>query len=209
MRYKSRMDTPERSALTLDELNHKRTEAVRLRLAGATLREVRIATGLSKPTIVAAHRAFLSGGWPAIKVRPRGRMPGDGRCIDATAEAQFVQLMLTHTPEQVGVCAALWDATVARHVLRERFALELGARSMSNYLARWGLAVDKPHERRERASEPLRRWHATIYPGIVARAHTEGADILWVDELALRLPGGAQRAAVRAVSNRGKQMWLA
>ena len=203
------MDTPERSALTLDELNHKRTEAVRLRLAGATLREVRIATGLSKPTIVAAHRAFLSGGWPAIKVRPRGRMPGDGRCIDATAEAQFVQLMLTHTPEQVGVCAALWDATVARHVLRERFALELGARSMSNYLARWGLAVDKPHERRERASEPLRRWHATIYPGIVARAHTEGADILWVDELALRLPGGAQRAAVRAVSNRGKQMWLA
>lgn len=203
------MDTPDHAGLTLDLLNQKRVEAVRLRLAGATLRETRTATGLSTPTIVAAHRAFLTGGWPAVKVRPRGRMLGDGRRIGASGEAQFVRLMLTRTPEQVGVDAALWDANIARRVLHERFGLDLGARSMTNYLARWGLAVDKPHERRERAGEPLRRWHATIYPGIAARAHAEGADILWIDELALRLPAGVQGSAVRAMSNRGKQMWLA
>jgi sulfate adenylyltransferase subunit 2 len=145
MRYKSRMDTPDRSTLTLNLLNDRRTEAVRLRLAGATLREIREATGLSTPTIVAAHRAFVTGGWPAVKVGPRGRTMGEGRRIDAAAEAAFVQLMLTRTPEQLGVDAALWDANAARHVLHLRLAVELGARSMSNYLARWGLAVDKPH----------------------------------------------------------------
>jgi hypothetical protein len=34
---------------------------------------------LSSPMVMSAHRAYLSGGWATINVKPRGRKRGDGR----------------------------------------------------------------------------------------------------------------------------------
>src|SRR3546814_19356428 len=54
------------SDLTISALNEYRRQAVSLRLAGATVAEARRATGLSAPTIIAAHTAYLQGGWVAV-----------------------------------------------------------------------------------------------------------------------------------------------
>ncbi|HMM87094.1 MAG TPA: hypothetical protein PKC53_16625, partial [Azohydromonas sp.] len=60
----------------LGELNQRRRRAVELRLSGHSLAQTRAETGLSAPTIIAAYKAFLAGGWPAIAVKGRGRAAG-------------------------------------------------------------------------------------------------------------------------------------
>src|SRR5262249_44996984 len=55
------------------ELNERRINAVKLRLAGTTVAEAAQQTGLSQPTVIAAVKAYKEGGWPAVPVAPRGR----------------------------------------------------------------------------------------------------------------------------------------
>src|SRR5213075_708900 len=57
----------------VEELNERRIEAVRLRLAGVSVSETANKTSLSEPTVTAALKAYRDGGWPAVPVAPRGR----------------------------------------------------------------------------------------------------------------------------------------
>ena len=59
--------------VTVDELNERRIEAVRLRLAGISVSETAKKTRLSEPTVISALKAYKGGGWPAVPVAPRGR----------------------------------------------------------------------------------------------------------------------------------------
>ena len=54
--------------LSVQEINALRIQAVKLRLAGKTLKEIGAATGLSTPTIIAAHK----GGGASAAVNARG-----------------------------------------------------------------------------------------------------------------------------------------
>ena len=61
--------------LTVEALNSQRRQAVQLRLEGHTLSAVKQATQLSAPTIIAAVKAFKTGGWAAVTVNPRRGRP--------------------------------------------------------------------------------------------------------------------------------------
>jgi sulfate adenylyltransferase subunit 2 len=65
-------DTDGRNIPVLD-LNKRRVEAVKLRLAGLPVSEIAKKTGLSQPTVIGAVKAYKSGGWEAVPVGPRGR----------------------------------------------------------------------------------------------------------------------------------------
>jgi sulfate adenylyltransferase subunit 2 len=197
--------------LPIEMLNEKRREAVRLRLSGAALAEVKKQTGLSAPTIIAAHKAFLAAGWGGVTVGARGRSAGDGRSISAQQEAGLFNLMLGQAPDHLGIPAPLWHVAAVRALSQQQFGIDLPDRTVTNYLKRWGLSVVKPAARLDAGAEPLKQWRKTAYPSIVQRALREGAEIFWVDEIPLR--GGDPAAdirsnVVRAVTNRGKQMWL-
>lgn len=60
---------------TVEELVIKKREAVRYRLAGLSLAQVREQTGLSVPTIIKAYDAFQRHGWQGVEANPRGRKP--------------------------------------------------------------------------------------------------------------------------------------
>ena len=74
--------------LPAEELNERRREAVRLRMAGMTVAAVSAAVRLSAPTVIAAHKAYLAGGWDAVLLRRRGRSAGRGPKLDASVERQ-------------------------------------------------------------------------------------------------------------------------
>lgn len=57
----------------INELINKKREAVRLRLGGLSLAQVRAKTGLSVPTIVKAVEEFKSAGWKGLEPETRGR----------------------------------------------------------------------------------------------------------------------------------------
>jgi sulfate adenylyltransferase subunit 2 len=66
------MDSDGRN-VKVDELNERRISAVRLRLAGASVADAAVRTGLSQPTVINALKSYRSGGWAAVPVGPRGR----------------------------------------------------------------------------------------------------------------------------------------
>ena len=57
----------------INELIKKKRAAVRLRLGGLSLAQVRIKTGLSVPTIVKAVEEFKTVGWQGLEPKTRGR----------------------------------------------------------------------------------------------------------------------------------------
>ena len=69
-------------------LNERRRLAVKLRLQGQKIADITEAVGLSAPTIIAAHKLFLSGGWPAVDVKPRGRAKGKQQTLSADVLAE-------------------------------------------------------------------------------------------------------------------------
>ncbi len=81
---------------TAQDLNARRRKAVQLRLDGSTLADVQNAVGLSAPTIIAATKAYQSGGWDAVHVAARGRPRRTAQQTDQTTE-QLHSLLLTHT----------------------------------------------------------------------------------------------------------------
>ncbi len=59
--------------VTVHALNERRVNAVKLRLAGASIAEAAAKAGLSQPTVIRAVKAYQAGGWAAVPVGPRGR----------------------------------------------------------------------------------------------------------------------------------------
>jgi len=59
--------------IPVEALNERRIEAVKLRLAGVSMSEISIKTGLSNPTVIRVLKEYQAGGWAAVPVSPRGR----------------------------------------------------------------------------------------------------------------------------------------
>ena len=73
------------------------------------LREVAAQAELSVPTVMAAHRAYVDGGWSAVSVKPRGRKSGDGRRLEIAQETKIQRLICDKTPDQLKLGFALWN----------------------------------------------------------------------------------------------------
>ncbi|MGR0278183.1 hypothetical protein ACUM5Y_03930 [Marinomonas dokdonensis] len=65
--------------LSVNELAIKKREAIRYRLRGLSLAEIRGATGLSVPTIVKAYESFRLHGWNGVGYEVRGRKSSELR----------------------------------------------------------------------------------------------------------------------------------
>ena len=72
--------------ITVEVLNQRRRKAVEMRLAGTPVAKSALKTGLSEPTVIAALKAYRSGGWNAVPVGPRGRGVRGGK-INVRTEA--------------------------------------------------------------------------------------------------------------------------
>jgi sulfate adenylyltransferase subunit 2 len=126
--------------LPADILNERRRQAVKLRLSGMTVAAVSAAVELSAPTVIAAHKAYLGGGWEAVAVKRRGRVSGSGRKIDPALEQRLLDAMLESLPDALGLPHLLWcDEAIA-----DWFALQGTTapprRSLARYRTGWGIA---------------------------------------------------------------------
>ncbi|GLU37322.1 hypothetical protein Pssp01_14150 [Pseudomonas sp. NBRC 100443] len=194
---------------SLEQLNRQRLRAVELRLAGQTLKNIAASTGLSAPTIIAAYKAYLAGGWAAVPAKPRGRQAGDGRVLGAQQEAELLELLTSVRPDDLDLPFLLWQMEALQALAEQRLGLRLPARTASHYLQRWQLNAPKPAQRMAEATPAVRRWYANTYPEVRNKAREEGGEIFWVDDVSLRLPTDQRRLGLmRCVSNRGHLRWM-
>ena len=187
-----------------DNLNRRRRRAVELRLAGRPLLAIRAETGLSAPTIIAAHKAFMSGGWAAVPAPGRGRIAGTGRALTPSQEAELRDAVTSGVPAD----APLWNAATVRAEALRRFGVDVTERTVQRVLARWGLVPERWSDALAAAAvcQPAAvDWSRDILPAVVKRAHAERALLLWCADA--RAPGGVTRLLV-AQTLRGAPAWL-
>ena len=169
--------------LSLEVLEEKRREAHRLRKRGMTRAEIGEILGIHADTI---------GQWLKLDqqqlgyARP-GRKMGSGRRLSEDQEATIKRLLIDKTPDQLKMRYALWTRESVGELIKTRCGVSLPIRTIGHYLKRWGMTPQKPQKRAYEQREPeVQAWLKEEYPGIVAQAKRENAEIYWGDETGLR-----------------------
>jgi transposase len=162
------------------ELNRRRKIAVNLRLKGATFAEAARRAGLSPPTVIAACKAYESGGLRAVDVRRGGKEAGSGARLDAEQQLE-IQLILHETlPIDHALGGHLWSGPIVRELIVQRLHLALSQRTVARYLARWGIAAESSEPKLEDDLEAT-GWTLEDFRWADNRARQSGALLRWAE----------------------------
>lgn len=160
---------------------------IRLRKKGMANKQVAEIVGTTASHASAIWRAYERDGMDAIKPRVRGRRHGAKRRLTAEQETAIKKLLVDKTPDQYKLPFALWTRDAVRLVIRQRYHIDLPARTTSDYLKRWGFTPQKPVKRAyEQDPKKIAQWLETTYPGITTSAKQEKAEIHWGDETGIQ-----------------------
>jgi transposase len=171
------------------ELSDEVLEALRLRALhgcelGFTEAEVADLLGVCRETVSRWWAAYADGGLPALPHERTGRPLGSGRLLAAEQADHIQRLLRSHSPEELGLSAPLWNRRAVRDLIRQQCDVALAVRTVGLYLRRWGFTAKRPRRHaRDQDPEEVHEWLEETYPAIEARAEREGAEIHWCDEV--------------------------
>lgn len=181
------MDKTDARTLSPQTQYELRKQVVRLRKKGITNKDTAQIVGINVSTASTIWQTFLRTGNDAIKPKARGRRHGAKRRLTPEQEAAIQTLLVDKTPDQLKLPFALWTRDAVRMAIRERYAIDMPLRTISDYLKRWGFTPQRPVKRAyEQNPKHVQRWLKTEYPAIAARARLEGAEIHWGDETGIQ-----------------------
>jgi transposase len=170
------------------QLSDEVLEALRLRALrgcelGFTEGDIADLLGVSRETVSRWWTAYATGGLDALPSDRTGRPVGSGRTL-AEEQARHIQQQIDdHSPEDLGIPAALWSRKAVRDLIRKEYGIEMPVRTVGEYLKRWGYTAKVPRRHaQDQDPEEVRRWLEETYPAIECRAALEDAEIHWCDE---------------------------
>lgn len=170
------------------QLSDEVPEALRLRaLRGCELgfREADVAEllGVSRETVSRWWTAYAAAGLEAIPGDRTGRPVGSGRILSDEQARHIQEQIDDHSPEELGIAAAVWSRKAVRDLIRHRYGIEMPVRTVGEYLKRWGYTAKAPRRHaKDQDPDEVDEWLEWTYPAIEARAAREEAEIHWCDE---------------------------
>jgi transposase len=170
------------------QLSDEVLEALRLRtLRGCELgfseADVADLLGVSRETVSRWWTAYNAGGLEAIPGDRTGRPVGSGRTLSDEQARHIQQQIDDHSPEELGIAAALWSRKAVRDLIRNECGIDMPARTVGEYLKRWGYTAKAPRRHaKDQDPDEVDEWLDETYPAIERRAAREGAEIHWCDE---------------------------
>ncbi len=140
-------------------MNTAKIQAIELRETGLSVRAVAARTGLSVPTVVALHKAFLSGGMTAVLARKPGRpRRPQGDFVDGMHEPKaLVGLRPEVLSDASGQAHALWTLPLLAQWLESQRKKPVNARAAARLWRQWGWAPTWPETRMTDA------WQAQVH----------------------------------------------
>jgi transposase len=192
------------------QLSDEVLEALRLRaLRGCELgfSEVDVADllGVSRETVSRWWTAYAAGGLEAIPGDRTGRPVGSGRTLSDEQARRIQRQIDDHSPEQLGVAAAVWSRKAVRDLIRHEYAIEMPVRTVGEYLKRWGYTAKAPRRHaKDQDPDEVDRWLEGTYPAIAARAALEDAEIHRCDETG----AAADEPPRRGYAREGDPAWV-
>ncbi len=162
---------------------HNREQAIRLHHEGMSRIEIAKIVGVHYQTIGDWMRRYAKGGASSLQIGQRGRRHGNGRILTAAQEKQLEQIVVGKSPEQMQLPFALWSSTALRALIKDKWAINMSQRTISEYMRRWGYTPQKAARRAyERSDKATQKWLSVTYPYIKERATKHNGEIFWGDE---------------------------
>jgi sulfate adenylyltransferase subunit 2 len=179
-----------------------------MRLGGVTLASIKQATGLSSPTIIAAHRAYETGGWPAIAVTRRGRPPAKVRSMTPQTISGLHDMLFGDDAATLG---GLWDTTKVCQWWADKHGTSPEPRAVNRLLRQWGIhATAGFDDARHSNDAALQAWVSLGLRELVSQCRREGAGLFWIghrDISAGSPPPPARARLLYAHNPRGQMVW--
>jgi transposase len=174
---------PDARHLSDDALEVLRLRALRGVELGFTEADMADVLGVTRDTVSRWWTAYTSGGLDALPHERSGRPLGSGRLLSDEQGSRIRSLIDKNTPEQLGVCSALWTRRAVGELIQKEFHIDLAERTVGEYLRRWGYTPKRPrrHARKQDPDE-VAQWLEKNYPAIEKQAAEEDAEIHWCDE---------------------------
>lgn len=123
-----------------------RKQYIRLRKKGMSNLLASETVGLSVTRCSNIWQLYKLGGLESIKPKPRGRRKGKQRQLNAEQEAEIQDLLVDKTPDQLKFAFALWTRDAVRLVIKQKYAMDLPLRTITDYLKRLGFHTTTPNE---------------------------------------------------------------
>ncbi len=156
----------------------ERKQAVDLRLQGVSIAQVRAQTGLSAPTIIALHKAFLVGGWKAVEARAPGRPKGKA---PAAKDKELIAELGALLPERAGSSTVrhLWDAPLLATWLCGKTEVNVNERGAQRKMKEWGWT---PPNFLAGCKQENPGWIEGPYRQFIESARRDKLQILWCSD---------------------------
>ncbi|WP_203217850.1 IS630 family transposase [Nocardia terpenica] len=167
-------------------------EALRMRVVaalrdGMTGAEACRVFGVSENSIRNWKARYAFGGVEGLESRRPGRKSGQARKLTPDREAALVEAIIEFEPEQLELDGKLWTRRKVAALARRLFGVSYTERGMGKLLRRIGLSFQRPDRRAIEANpEAMTEWVERTYPALVERAESEGAVILFADQVGVR-----------------------
>ncbi len=113
-----------------------------------------------------------------------GRKAGDKRKLTSEQDKTIMDLLIDHSPAQLGLKSAswLWTSNTIRLLVEQELQMDVPIRTIYEYRKRWGFLPQKPTDRESTQNKELvRHWELTEYKDIVGRIKKDKAEIHWFD----------------------------
>jgi transposase len=167
------------------KLSHETLEQIRIRAvmrvqAGESPENVIRMLGFSRGRIYEWIAAYRGGGIEALRAKP---VPGRPTKLSVECVNFIYEAVTTRTPMEMEFESALWSRDIVRELIGRRFGIKVSKNSVVRLLSKLGLSAQKPLARAyQRDAESTGIWVREQYPGIVKKARSVGAQIIFVDE---------------------------
>ncbi|MEK6222359.1 MAG: IS630 family transposase, partial [Chloroflexota bacterium] len=180
------MENIDARKLSTEAQQQLRNQAIRLKKAGRTYKEIAEITGVHGTTACKWYKAYLRGGKTAITIKKRGRPKGSCRTLTAEQEKELQSAIRDKCPNQLKLAFALWTRVAVQQLIKQLWSINMPTRTVGEYLKRWGFTPQKPLKKAYKQNpKAVKAWMEEEYPGITKRAKKENAEIHWGDETGL------------------------
>src|SRR5262249_27750723 len=144
-------------------------EALRLRALrgcqlGYTETEIAEVLGVSRETVSRWWTAYADHGLEALPGDRTGRPVGSGRTLSDEQARRIQDQIDDHSPEELGIAAAVWSRKAVRDLIRQEFGIEMPVRTVGEYLKRWGDTAKAPRRHaKDQDPDEVAEWLEETY----------------------------------------------
>ena len=123
------LSLPDARQLSDDVLEALRLRALRGCEMGFAEADIADLLGVSRETVCRWWTAYTAGGLDAIPGERTGRPVGSGRTLSEDQGRHIRRQIDDHTPEDLGIPAALWTRKAVRDLIRKEYGIEMPVRT--------------------------------------------------------------------------------